>query len=186
VAITRCTVKICSTELKFRKKEFWVSLPNIFYGGIEMDYLLIYGLVSDHILSISILFFITTIAVFLHTRDDSSDPVYPIMSAGILTMILIVCSGWCGGYAAEHTHEYSTGYEAFPDNTTYNGIIEIRGQQDDFISSKLDDRLFLYKLGWEDAKKEHDKQTMENTETALKNQIDNQTENLLQKMYNES
>ena len=146
-----------------------------------MDYLSIYSLISDYVLLMSILSFIVVLVVFMRECDNSSDHTVPIISAGIVTVILCVC-----GYAAEHTYEYNAGYNDFPNNDTYNEIIEIHNQQDIGIFPKLDDRLCLYKLGWEAAKKENDKQMMENTETALKNQITNQTNNLVQKIYNES
>ncbi len=151
-----------------------------------MDYLSIYSLISDYVLPMSILSFIVVLVVFMRECDNSSDHTVPIISAGIVTVILFVCFAWCIGYTAEHTYEYNAGYNYFPNNDTYNEIIEIHNQQDIGIFSKLDDRLYLYKLGWEAAKKENDKQMMENTETALKNQITNQTNNLVQKIYNES
>jgi hypothetical protein len=151
-----------------------------------MDYLAIYSLVSDYVLPVSILSFIVVLVVFMCECDNPSDPTVPIISAGIVTVILFVCFAWCIGYTAEHTYEYNAGYNYFPNNDTYNEIIEIHNQQDIGIFPKLDDRLCLYKLGWEAAKKENDKQMMENTETALKNQITNQTNNLVQKTYNES
>jgi hypothetical protein len=158
-----------------------------------MDYLALYSIYNEYCIQAAMLFFVIAWFIFAYVLqidecDDIGSIVINTTTAPFVSMVIFATLlGSAGQYVAEQTDEYKFGYNEFPNTEIYDEIIEIHNENwNNSISKKLDDRLWLYKIGFEDAMDNADKQKSKTLENSLENQTNDRTDNILQRIYNVS
>ena len=91
-----------------------------------------------------------TVVYYKSDGRDGRDGVLPLV---IMFCILICSLPFAISLNTQTLPEYQTGYNDFPDNTTYNEIIELENPSLEFSN---------YKCGWEQAKEDSIKLEIEN------------------------